>query len=61
MLELLSVSAGMFDPGIHGRLGLLQAVPTPVEAEDCHLQHPGGRHAEEQKALPHLQDWRPQG
>ena len=61
MLELLSVSAGMFDPGIHGRLGLLQAVSASAETEDCHLQHPGSRHTEEQKALSHLQDWRPQG
>ena len=56
-----SVSAGMSHPGLHGRLGFLQALPTPVEAEDRHLQHPGRRHAEEQEALSHLQDWRPQG
>ena len=51
----------MFDPGLHGRLGLLQAVSASAETEDRHLQHPGGRHSEEQKALSHLQDWRPQG
>ena len=56
MNNLFSVSYRLSHPSLHGWSCVLEALETPAETEDGHLQQPRRDHAQKQEALPHLQD-----